>query len=83
MVQVEMMGEGQITHQSAAAVLKGLVIPGYGGVSRIPPLHRNTMHIVGGITTHILKSSNFVNLYLKNTNKTHIRIDIRRKRIHA
>jgi len=27
---------------------------------------------VGGITTHILKNSNFVNLYLKNMNKTHI-----------
>src|SRR5258707_13401221 len=25
---------------------------------------------VGGITTHILKSSNFANLYLKNMNKT-------------
>ena len=26
-----------------------------------------TSHIVGGITTHILKCSNFANLYLKNT----------------
>ena len=28
------------------------------------------MDVVGGIATHILKCSNFANLYLKNTNKT-------------
>src|SRR5258708_11565030 len=31
-----------------------------------------TTYVVGGITTHILKSSNFAILYLKNTNKTHM-----------
>ena len=31
---------------------------------------QNRNAAVGGITTHILKSSNFANLYLKNMNKT-------------
>ncbi len=38
--QVEMMGEGKaFSHQTTAVVFKGLVIPGYRGVSRTPPLH--------------------------------------------
>jgi len=42
----EMMGEGQaFPHQSTVVVFKGLVIPGYGGVSRIPLLHRYTLHV--------------------------------------
>ncbi len=41
-----------------------------------PPLHKlwgilaQLHYVVGGIATHILKCSNFANLYLKNTNKT-------------
>src|SRR5258708_18284976 len=31
---------------------------------------RNNINAVGRIATHILKCSNFANLYLKNTNKT-------------
>src|SRR5258708_35493925 len=55
----KMMGEGQVfSHQGTVTFFKGLAIPGYGGVSRIPLLHRHTLPVCTVASNICMRHSN-------------------------